>query len=323
MLIIRTPFRISLFGGGTDIPKFFCDHGGEVLGFAINKYCYVTIRDLPPFYGHKFRLSYSIIEQCKSLSEIKHPLLNVALKDFKTNNLEIHYDADLPGNSGIGSSSSFAVGLANGLFTKNKKYLSKEELSKKAIYWERYLLQEKGGYQDQIFASYGGFRNIIFNKDSSFNVNQFEINENIKEQFMKSLLLCYVPVKRLSSRYSVENHLTKKSIYKTLLSIKENVNLAKKLFKSGDIESIGELLNDTWNLKKSLPEVTNEILDNTHKKALQSGAIGGKLLGAGSGGFMLFICEEGATEYLQRALRPLVSVKIGIDHEGTNVIYND
>ena len=162
MLLVKTPFWVSLFGGGTDVPAFFRKESGQVLGFTIKKYAYVTIKQLPPFYDHKIRLSYSKIERCKHHDEINHPLIRTALKDFKSNNIEIHHDADYPGQSGIGSSSSFAVGLAHALYAYNGQIIDKSNLAEKAIDWERNKLKEKGGYQDQLFAAYGGFNHNEF-----------------------------------------------------------------------------------------------------------------------------------------------------------------
>ena len=180
MIIVKTPFRISLFGGGTDIPSFFRKEGGQVLGFAIKKYCYITIKKLPPFYDHIIRLAYSKIERCKRNSDISHPLMRAALEDFKIENIEIHYDSDLPGQSGVGSSSSCAVGLAHGLLAYKGNKISKEIIAKKAIYWEREYLKEKGGYQDQLFASYGGFNEIIFNENGKYNLSGNSLCKSLK-----------------------------------------------------------------------------------------------------------------------------------------------
>ncbi len=323
MLIIKTPFRVSLFGGGTDVPAFFRKEGGQVLGFAIKKYSYITIRELPPFYDHTIRLAYSKIERCKKNNEISHPLMRAALEDFKVQNIEIHYDSDLPGQSGVGSSSSFAVGLAHGLMAFKGNKINKKIIAKKAIYWEREYLKEKGGYQDQLFASYGGFNQIIFNKDGKYDVKRFPITKELHSELIEQSVLCYIPNKRLSYLSSVENFLDQKKTIENLIKIKNTVNIAKDLFKSSDINSIGELLDETWKYKRELPNVSNQFIDDIYTKAMNNGAIGGKLLGAGKGGFMFFICKKNAKEKLVKSLYPLITIDLDIDKQGSKLIYSD
>ncbi len=321
MLIVSTPFRVSLFGGGTDVPSYFEKEGGQVLGFAINKYGYVTIRDLPPFYDHKIRLSYSKIEQCKTIKEIEHPLIRAALHDFNCKNIEIHYDADLPGCSGIGSSSSFAVGLARGLYSKNGIFPTCEDLAKKAIYWERDYLKEKGGYQDQIFAAYGGINHIKFNQDGGYSVNRFPITEKMKYFLETQTLLCYLPTKRFSHKHSVENFLEMNSTIHSLRSIKKTVDKSIELFQSENTDGLGELMHEAWLYKRKLPNVSNNFIDEIYEKALQNGALGGKILGAGAGGFMLFLCKSNKRDNLIKALSPLITFPLKIEKEGSRLLY--
>lgn len=323
MIIVKTPFRVSLFGGGTDIPAFFRKEGGQVLGFAMKKYCYITIKKLPTFYDHIIRLSYSKIERCKRNSEISHPLMRAALEDFKIKNIEIHYDSDLPGQSGVGSSSSCAVGLAHGLLAYKGNKITKEIIAKKAIYWERDYLKEKGGYQDQLFASYGGFNQIIFNKNGKFNVKKFPITKELNRKLIQQSVLCYLPNKRFSHLSSVENYLDQKKTIENLIKIKNNSKIAIDLFKSSDINSIGELLDESWNYKRELPYVSNQFIDHIYSKAIKNGAIGGKLLGAGKGGFMFFICKKNEKEKLVKSLCPLITLDIDIDQEGSKLIYSN
>lgn len=323
MFITKTPFRVSLFGGGTDLPYFFKKEGGQVLGCAIQKYSYITIRDLPPFYDHNLRISYSKIERCKNYDDINHPLIRTGLKDFRCNNVEIHHDADFPGQSGIGSSSSFAVGLAHALYAYKGKIINKSNLAEKAIDWERNKLKEKGGYQDQLFAAYGGFNHIEFKIDGTYFINKLNLSDKFKEDFIKQSLLCYVPKQRLSYLNSVDNFLDQKSTISNLLKIKEIVNNAIELIKNSDVNGIGDLLNKSWSFKRLLPTVSNKIIDDIYNKALQNGAIGGKLLGAGEGGFMLFICKKGYTDYLAKSLYPLITMPLLIDNEGSKLIYSD
>ena len=323
MLIIKTPFRVSLFGGGTDVPAFFKKEGGEVLGFAIKKYSYVTVRELPPFYDHNIRLSYSKIERCKRNCDILHPLMRAALEDLKIKNVEIHHDSDLPGQSGVGSSSSFAVGLAHGLFVYKGNEINKQIIADKAIYWERDFLKEQGGYQDQIFAAYGGFNQIIFNKDGNYNIRKFSISKESQSKLITQSVLCYIPCKRLSYLSSVENFLDQKKTIDNLKKIKKTVKVAIDLFKSSDIDSIGELLDETWRYKRELPNVSNNLIDDIYSKAIKNGAIGGKLLGAGKGGFMFLICKKGAKEKLSKSLKPLITLDVDIDKKGSRLIYSN
>lgn len=323
MLLIKTPFRVSLFGGGTDVPGFFEKEGGQVLGFAIKKYSYVTVRQLPNFYDHNIRLSYSKIEKCKTTSEITHPLIRAALEDFKIDNIEIHYDSDLPGQSGVGSSSSFAVGLAHGLHAYKDNKITKQIIAEKAIYWERDYLKEKGGYQDQLLAAYGGLNHIKFNMDGKYNVEKFSISKESYSQLINQSILCYVPMQRLSYLSSVENYLNQDKTIENLRKIKNTVNLAIDLFKSSDVDSIGELLDVTWKYKRELPNVSNQFIDDIYSKAIKNGALGGKLMGAGKGGFMFFICKKDSKEKLAKALYPLITLDVDIDTQGSQLIYKD
>lgn len=321
MLIIKTPFRVSLFGGGTDVPTFFRMEGGQVLGLTIKKYSYVTVRELPPFYDHNIRLSYSKIERCKTFEEINHPLIRAALSDFKFKNIEIHHDSDLPGRSGIGSSSTFAVGLANGLFSYKGDNVDSRTLADKAIYWERNYLKEKGGYQDQILAAFGGLNHIKFNIDGNYSVNKVLLKDKFKERLNQNALLCYVPNKRLSYLNSVENFLDEKCTIKSLIRIKNTVNNSIELIKSSDIDGLGKLLHESWTYKRSLPKVSNKTIDDIYEKAIRNGALGGKLLGAGKGGFMLFICREGLRDCLAKSLYPLITFPLEMENDGSKLIY--
>ena len=323
MLITKTPFRVSLFGGGTDVPNFFNKEGGQVLGCAIQKYSYITIRDLPPFYDHNLRISYSKIERCKNFNDIQHPLIRTALKDFKCKNIEIHHDADFPGQSGIGTSSSFSVGLAHALYAYKGQTFNKSILAEKAIDWERNKLKEKGGYQDQLFAAYGSFNHIEFTTNGTYSINKFFLSDKFKEDFINQALLCYVPQKRLSYLNSVENFLDQESTIKNLMKIKNIVNEAIELIKHSDVNGIGDLLNKSWSFKRLLPTVSNAMIDDIYERAIQNGAIGGKLLGAGEGGFMLFICKKGYSDFLAKSLSPLITMPLLIDEEGSKLIYSD
>ncbi len=322
MRIVQTPFRVSLFGGGTDVRNFFNKEGGQVLGFSIDKYSYVTVRNLAPFYDHSIRLSYSKVERCNSTNEIVHPLIKAALENLQLNNIEIHHDSDLPGRSGVGSSSSFAVGLAHSLYAYKGYTITKKILADKAIFWERDYLKEKGGYQDQLLSAYGGFNHIKFNLDGTYEVKKFKINKDLYSKFREQSLMCYVPNQRLSYLNSVENHLDEKKTIDNLRKIKNTVDIAIKLFQSSDVNNIGNLLDQSWQYKRKIPNVSNKIIDEIYEKAINNGAIGGKLLGAGKGGFMFFICKEGSKANLVKALEPLITLDVNIENEGSKLIFS-
>ena len=323
MLLVKTPFRVSLFGGGTDVPAFFRKESGQVLGFAIKKYAYVTIKQLPPFYDHKIRLSYSKIERCKCFEDIQHPLIKAALNDFKVENIEIHHDSDLPGKSGIASSSSFAVALAHGLLSYKGKPITKSSVAEKAIYWERYLLKEKGGLQDQLFAAYGGFNHIRFNLDGSYKFEKLELSDQFRSDLQQQSILCYLPIERFSYLTSVANHLNDTETIKNLIAIKKSVKKGLEIIKSSDVNALGELLDKYWRIKRLLPNVTNKIIDEIYDKAINNGALGGKLLGAGKGGFMLFICKKNSLDNLRESLSPLITIPLEIENKGSQIIYSN
>ena len=321
MIITRTPFRISLFGGGTDIKDFFNREDGQVLSFSINKYCYVSIRNLPKFFNYSYKLAYSKIETCSHSNEIEHPLVRTAFNYFKVNNLELHYDADLPGKSGIGSSSSFGVGLANALKGIKGELSSKKYLADLAIFWERECLKEKGGLQDQIAAAFGGINHIIFKKDNDYIVNPLLLGKNLKNSMQERMIICYVPQERFSSNYSIQNYFDNEEIFRKHLIIKSFVDEAISLLKEKNLDAIGLLLNEAWEHKRTLKKVTTKLIDEIYQKGLEKGALGGKLLGAGGGGFILFWCKEGQRESLIEGLKPLITLPIEIEDEGSKILY--
>jgi len=323
MLISRTPFRISLFGGGSDIPDYFLKEGGKVLSFTINKYCYVTARIPDDCIEHNIRVAYSKIETCTDANQIKHPLIRTAIKDFGFNSLELHYDSDLPSNSGLGTSSSFAVGMANCFFSIQNKFPSKKELADKAIFWERDLLKENGGYQDQIAASYGGLNQINFSKDKTYQVLPINLKKDQILALEERMLICYVPIKRFSKKHSVQNFLNEDETYKKISKIKEFVDKSFIALKKNDLDEIGYLLNESWMYKKSLKNVTNETIEGIYQSAIKAGALGGKLLGAGGGGFMLFWCKNGDKSQIIKTLNMVKSVSFCIENKGSQLIYND
>ncbi len=321
MLIVRTPFRVSLFGGGTDIPEYFNKTNGQVISMAIDKYCYVNLRNLPEIFSHKIRFSYSKIETCFNTKELNHPLVKVALEDFNIDQVEIHYDADLPANSGLGTSSSFAVGLAHTLGTLSGEMVNKKFLIEKAIHWERNLLGEKGGYQDQVIAAYGGFNHTIFSKKIKYNVSPLLINGQLKKEIEERVFLIHVPIFRLSSELSVANQLTDNKSVKTLDSINEIATEALKAIYKEDLDEVGELIDQSWQHKKKLAMVTNAKIDEIYNQTKKGGALGAKLLGAGAGGFLLVWTKKGMKDIVKKSLKNLYTLDFKIDHEGSKLLY--
>lgn len=321
MIITRTPFRISFFGGGTDIPGFFSEEGGQVLSTAIDKYCYVTARHLPPFFGHSIRLAYSRLETCDSVEKIQHPLIRTALQDFHRDQVEIHYDADLPGNSGLGSSSAFGVGLASCLTAMEGRLASKRELAERVINWERNVLKEAGGYQDQIAAAYGGMNHIQFFGENNFSVHPYPLTRGLREGMLHRMILCCIPKQRLSANVSVAREVSKEGVRENLRFIRDSVNEGLACMQSGDLDGFGRLLHETWLRKRSFSHVTDQDIDDTYNRAVAAGALGGKLLGAGGGGFMLLWCRDDNRAKVIESLSPLLVVPIDFDFTGNQIIY--
>lgn len=321
MIITRTPFRISFFGGGTDIPSWFLQEGGQVLSMTIDKYCYVTARHLPPFFDHSIRLAYSQLETVSCPKEIQHPLIRVILEDFASNNIEIHHDSDLPGHSGLGTSSSFGVGLTAALMGLQGKLLSSQALADRVIYYERDVLQEAGGYQDQVAAAYGGFNHIVFHTQGHYSVCPLPVQKEHLQRFQQSLLLCYVPIKRISGEISLAREFQKQKHEKKLRFISQCVDEALKLFWDGELDNLGQLMHEAWLRKREFDNVTNPFIDEVYELARCSGALGGKILGAGGGGFMLFYCPKPQQKTLRQALNKLLFVPFEFEQAGTKIIY--
>ncbi len=335
MIITKTPFRISFFGGGTDFPDFFTKFGGKVLSTSIDKYCYVTIRHLSKFFEYKNEIIYSKIEQVKDVSSINHPMVRNALKFFDIDNIRVTYDADLPARSGLGSSSSFAVGLVNALAKLKNINLTKKEFADIAIHIEKEMCMEDGGIQDQIAASFGGLNLLNFEKNIDFcdtlNINSYEflvnslnINKEKIKKLENNLMLFFTGISRNSFEIQKE---TQKSIEKNinnLLFINDIVDEAVNILTTNkDIDLFGKLLNETWKLKKSLHKnISNNYIDDLYETGIKNGAIGGKLLGAGGGGFILFYVREENKKNIKDIFKNLVEVPIKFENDGTNVIYN-
>ena len=325
MIITKTPYRISFFGGGSDYPKWYRKFGGSVLSTTIDKHIYISCRYLPGFFKHKYRIVWSKIENVTDINEIEHHAIKNLLKYLKfKKGLEIHYDGDLPARSGMGSSSSFVVGLMKAIMSINKKKISQQNLGEKAIFFEQNVLNEVVGSQDQIAASVGGLNKIKFNKNGSIKVKKIKQNNNLKK-LEKNLLLIYTSINRTAHEIasSYVNKLTK-SKKKYIESIITHVNEGEKILKTGNIDDFGELLHSSWMFKKKLSNViSNSKIDDLYNHALISGASGGKLLGAGGGGFLLLYMKKKYRKKFFLKSKKLINIPFKFSNIGSEVIYNN
>ncbi|MCS7180297.1 MAG: kinase [bacterium] len=323
MVITRTPFRISFFGGGTDYPCWYRYNKGAVLTTTIDKYCYISCRHLPPFFEHKHRIVYSIIEMVKEIEEIKHPAVRGVLKYLNIDfGVEIHHDGDLPARTGLGSSSSFTVGLLNALYGLLGKMKSKEELAKEAIYIEQEVLKENVGCQDQIEVAYGGLNKITFLPDDSFVVEPVILPPGKKEEFEKYLLLYFTGISRYASEIASEQikNIEKKKYELKILHemVEEGIKI---LVRNDDLKEFGKLLDEAWQFKRSLSEkISNPTIDELYEKAKKIGVIGGKLLGAGGGGFMLFFAPPELHQKIKEEIKGLF-VPFKFENQGSQIIF--
>lgn len=324
MIICRTPFRVSLFGGGTDYPTWFEKHGGAVLGFAIDKYCYISARRLPPFFEHKHRIVYSKVENVKEIDEIQHPAVRGVFSDMGVQDgLEIHHDGDLPARSGLGSSSSFTVGLYNVISALNGRIVSKKELASEAIRIEHKVIEETVGIQDQIWAAYGGLNRIDFLNSGEFDVRPCIVSNDRRLELQSHLLLVFTGLSRLAP-VMAEKKIANLSARETqLTAMREMVDVAEEILQDANrpIRDLGTLLDQSWQLKRELADgLSTPLIDEIYAAAMGAGASGGKLLGAGGGGFMLFIVEPDRQQAVRAALKDLVAVKIAIDNVGSKIV---
>ena len=326
MIISKTPFRISFFGGGTDYPVWIKDHGGAVLGTTIDKYAYLTCRYLPPFFDHKYRIIYSQMENVKSIDSIDHPSVRECIRFSNIQSgLEIHHDSDLPARSGLGSSSTFTVGLLNCLNSLKGKYCDKKRLAEDAIVVEQDLIGENVGCQDQIHASYGGFNRINFFQDGSFKVVPVIINPETNKNLQSHCLLFFTGFSRFASDIASEQIKKTPEKYKELHDMHDMVEEGLKTLdgENVDIDEFGKLLNEGWKLKRSLTtKISNDEIDGIYATALQAGATGGKLLGAGGGGFILFIANPDFHYKIKEELNHLLHVPFKFDNSGSSIIFS-
>jgi len=322
MVITQTPFRISFFGGGTDFPEFYKEHGGAVLSTSFDKYCYVTVRHLPRFFDYSTELSYSTTERVTSVDDIKHPAIREAMKYLDMHEIRLTYEADLPARSGLGTSSAFAVGMLSAFYALKGKYADKRKLADDAIYLERTLCNEAGGVQDQIAVSFGGFNRIAFNEDG-YKVNPVIISAERRSLLNDNLMLFFTRFPRISSHIQTSVQSVMKDKTGELMEILSLVNEGEKILTSDcDLNDFGRLLHHTWRLKRGITsEISTDYIDDVYSKALQSGALGGKLLGAGGGGFLLFYAEKDRQSSVRKALESLLYVPFRFENTGTQVIH--
>lgn len=324
MIISRTPFRVSFFGGGTDYPGWYREHGGAVLATSINKYCYLTCRYLPPFFEHRLRVVYSKIEMCRKVEEIGHPAVRETLRYLGIERgLEIHHDGDLPARSGMGSSSAFTVGLLHALHGLSGKLMSKEDLAAQAIHVEQELLQETVGSQDQVLAAHGGFNFVEFRTDGGIRVNPLPVGTARLEALNEHLMLFYTGLRRTASEVAATYVKSIGSKSRQLEQLRGMVDEGIKILTGrGPLDAFGQLLHEAWCQKRSLSGVvSNSDVDEIYGGARAAGALGGKLLGAGGGGFMLFYIHPQRRAALRERLKDLIWVPFQFDTGGSQIIF--
>ena len=324
MIITKTPFRMSFFGGGTDIEVFFKKYSGAVISSTFDKYCYVTVRHLPHFFEWSTHLTYSKMEYVNSYDEIQHPAIRNAMEMLDIHNIRLTYDADLPARSGLGTSSSFAVGMLSAFYALKGKYADKKKLADQAIYLERVLCQEAGGWQDQIAASYGGFNRINFNKDGTYDVLPIIISPDRKKQLDDNLLMFFTGFTRFSSDVQKANAADYADKTKQKLEMLELVDEAEAVLEdnSCDLDDFGRLLDRTWKLKRQTGSaISNDGIDALYQKGIAAGALGGKLLGAGGGGFLVFYVQPEKKVAVMEAMKDLLYVPFHFEDGGSQVLY--
>lgn len=323
MIITKTPFRMSFFGGGTDMAEYFKENGGAVLSTTFDKYCYVNVRHLPRFFDYSTELSYSKIERVTDVDTIQHPAIRNAMKMLDMHEIRLTYEADLPARSGLGTSSSFAVGMLNAFYAIKGKYADKRKLADEAIYLERVLCKEAGGWQDQIAASFGGFNRINFNSDG-YEVLPVIVSPETKKQLNNNLMMFFTGFTRFSSDVQKANASGKKDKKAKLEHMYKLTDEAELILtdKNKDLDDFGRLLDETWKLKKQTgATISTNSIDDFYKKGVEAGALGGKLLGAGGGGFLLFYVQPDKQERVRYAMRDLMSIPFKFEDGGTRVIH--
>lgn len=323
MIITKTPFRMSFFGGGTDLPDFFRENGGAVLSTTFDKYCYVTVRHLPPFFDYSSEICYARTERVTRVSDIEHPAVRNAMAMLDMHELRLTYEADLPSRSGLGTSSSFAVGMLNAFYALKGKYADKKRLADDAIKLERELCREAGGWQDQIAAAFGGLNRINFDADG-YTVDPVIISPERKSALEDSLMMFFTGFTRFSAdvqatlRSSMRDKTAELREMLALVDVAENVLVDKSV----PLDDFGRLLDETWKLKRGISSsVSTDSIDGIYASARKAGALGGKLLGAGGGGFLVFYVPADRRDEVMRAMEGLMYVPFRFENGGTRVIH--
>jgi D-glycero-alpha-D-manno-heptose-7-phosphate kinase len=322
LIITRTPFRMSFFGGGTDMASFYEEHGGAVLSTTFDKYCYVNTRHLPRFFDYRTHLTYSKTECVNHVDEIQHPLIREAMRFLDIREIRLMYDADLPARTGLGTSSSFAVGMLNAFYALKGKQVDAKRLADEAIYLERVLCKEAGGIQDQIAAAYGGLNRIDIDRNG-YTVSPVVLSNQRKNELNQKLMLFFTGFSRFSAdiQQKTEQNIEKKT--QQLLEMKRLVDEAEGiLIAKSDLSEFGRLMHYSWTLKRGLSAgISTNAIDEAYQAAIKAGAVGGKLLGAGGGGFLLFYVEPEQQEQVKKALEPLLYVPFLFENGGTRVVH--
>lgn len=323
MIISRTPFRVSFFGGGTDYPGWFKDNPGAVLATTIDKYCYITARYLPPFFEHRSRIIYSKMEHVEKVEEIDHPSVREVLKYLKIHEgIEIHHDGDLPARTGLGSSSAFTVGLLNVLYALKGIMTTKEQLTEQAIDIEQNWIKENVGCQDQALAAHGGLNHIEFDGDGHLNVRRLTLSKERVTALQDHLMLFFTGFSRMASQIAAHQIQNIPNRKKELEAMYGFVGEGIKCLNSDDLKGFGLLLNESWKLKRTLSDkITTDAIDGIYSKAMQAGALGGKLLGAGGGGFVLICAEPDKKASVRRSLEGFLEIPFKFESMGSQIIF--
>jgi D-glycero-alpha-D-manno-heptose-7-phosphate kinase len=325
MIITKTPYRVSFFGGGTDHPEWFLESGGSVLSTTIKHYCYITCRHLPKFFDHKHRFVYSEIESVSNVLDIKHPAIKGVLSWLNwQDGIEMHHDGDLPARSGLGSSSAFTIGLLNALYAMQGLRKSKHDLAKDAIHIEKNVIGEAVGLQDQIAVSYGGFNRIDFLRNGEFVVNPVILKVERLKEFESKWLMFYTGQSRIEESIEKEKIINLQSKKAELRAIQASVEEALTILNhpTRSLDEIGKLMDEVWQQKKALSKsVSSKFIDDIYSAALRAGALGGKILGAGGGGFLLFYVPIKSRESVRMALTSLLEVPFALDSEGSSISF--
>jgi D-glycero-alpha-D-manno-heptose-7-phosphate kinase len=325
MIISKTPFRISFFGGGTDYPVWYKENGGSVLGTSINKYCYITCRYLPPFFEHKYRIIYSAMEHVVNVDEIRHPAVRETIKYLGIDDgLEIHHDGDLPARTGLGSSSSFTVGLLNALYALAGINIDKMQLAREATFIEQERIKEHVGSQDQVLVAFGGLQRVDFKSNNDVQVHPITLTSEMLASLQDHMMLFFTGFSRTASLIAAEQINQTPNKKMELREMQQMVDEAIKILSGNHLTEFGKLLHESWHLKRSLTDkISNPFIDFIYNTAISNGATGGKLLGAGGGGFLLLFVQPELQEKIKNALQGLLYVPIKFEKAGSQIIYKN